>query len=48
MYAFKPDYSIHPGEYLEDVLSAREIKKNDLSLRLGISVKHLSHYYPDF
>ena len=42
MYAFKPDYSIHPGEYLEDVLSAREIKKNDLSMRLGISVKHLS------
>jgi addiction module HigA family antidote len=42
MYAFKPDYSIHPGEYLENVLSAREIKKNDLSLRLGNSVKHLS------
>ncbi|MBF0546088.1 MAG: HigA family addiction module antidote protein [Candidatus Riflebacteria bacterium] len=41
-YAYKPDYAIHPGEYLEEVLKSNEIKKKDLSDRLGISVKHLS------
>jgi len=41
-YAYKPDYAIHPGEYLEEVLESREIKKKELSERLGISVKHLS------
>ncbi len=41
-YAYKPDYAIHPGEYLEEVLESREIKKQELSDRLGISVKHLS------
>lgn len=41
-YIYKPDYSVHPGEYLEEVLEAREIKKKDLADRLGISVKHLS------
>ncbi|HPA63272.1 MAG TPA: HigA family addiction module antitoxin [Spirochaetota bacterium] len=41
-YSYKPDYVIHPGEYLEEVLEAREIKKNDLSERIGVSVKHIS------
>lgn len=41
-YAYKPDYAIHPGEYLEEVLESRSIKKRDLSERLGISEKHLS------
>ena len=42
LYAYKPDYAVHPGEYLEEVLEAREIKKREMSERLGISVKHLS------
>lgn len=41
-YAYEPDYAVHPGEYLEEVLESRGIKKKDLSERLGISVKHLS------
>lgn len=41
-YAYKPDYAVHPGEYLEEVLESREIKKKELSERLGVSVKHLS------
>ena len=41
-YAYTPDYAVHPGEYLEEVLEAREMKKNELASRLGISVKHLS------
>ncbi len=41
-YAYKPDYAVHPGEYLEEILEVREIKKKDLSERIGISVKHLS------
>jgi HTH-type transcriptional regulator/antitoxin HigA len=42
LYAYKPDYAVHPGEYLEEVLQVREIKKREMSERLGISVKHLS------
>lgn len=42
LYVYKPDYAVHPGEYLEEVLESREIKKKELSDRLGISVKHLS------
>ena len=41
-YVFKPDYAVHPGEYLDEVLESREIKKNDFAARLGISEKHLS------
>ncbi len=39
---YAPDYAIHPGEYLEEVLEARSLKKRELAERLGISVKHLS------
>jgi len=42
LYSYRPDYAVHPGEYLEEVLEAREIKKREMSERLGISVKHLS------
>ncbi len=41
-YIYKPDYAVHPGEYLEEVLESREIRKKDLAERLGISDKHLS------
>ncbi len=41
-YLYQPDYSIHPGEYLQEVLSSRNITKRELSERLGISTKHLS------
>jgi HTH-type transcriptional regulator/antitoxin HigA len=40
--AYAPDYAIHPGEYLEEVLEARGLKKRELAERLGISFKHLS------
>jgi HTH-type transcriptional regulator/antitoxin HigA len=42
LYVYKPDYAVHPGEYLEEVLEVREIKKREMSERLGVSVKHLS------
>lgn len=42
LYAYKPDYAVHPGEYLEEVLEVRGIKKREMSERLGVSVKHLS------
>jgi HTH-type transcriptional regulator / antitoxin HigA len=42
LYEFKPDYAIHPGEYLEEVLESRDIRKGELAERLGISFKHLS------
>ena len=42
IHAFKPDYAVHPGEYLAEVLEARELRKSDLADRLGVSVKHVS------
>lgn len=37
-----PDYAIHPGEYLDEVLEARGIKKKDFAERSGLSVKAIS------
>ncbi|HOX32828.1 MAG TPA: HigA family addiction module antitoxin [Spirochaetales bacterium] len=42
LYEYRPDYAVHPGEYLEEVLEARGLKKGELADRLGISFKHLS------
>ena len=39
---YKPDYAIHPGEYLEEILESREIKKRDFAERIGLSVKAVS------
>lgn len=33
-----PDYVIHPGEYLEEVLESREIQKRDFAERSGLSM----------
>jgi addiction module HigA family antidote len=40
--SFSPDYTVHPGEYLEEVLESRGIKKREFAERAGISSKHLS------
>jgi HTH-type transcriptional regulator/antitoxin HigA len=42
MNTFKPDYAIHPGAYLAEILESREIKKNDFARRAGISPKAVS------
>lgn len=42
LYPHMPDYSVHPGEYLEEVLESRGIKKREAADRLGISVKTIS------
>lgn len=42
MNAYLPDYAVHPGEYLEEVLEAREIKKREFAERVGLSVKAVS------
>lgn len=42
LYPYNPDYAVHPGECLEEVLESREIKQIELANRLGISEKHLS------
>ena len=39
---FKPDYVIHPGEYLDEILESRDIKKRDFAERIGLSVKAVS------
>lgn len=42
MNAYEPDYAVHPGEYLEEVLETREIKKREFAERVGLSVKAVS------
>lgn len=39
---YNPDYAVHPGEYLEEVLESREIKKREFAERMGLSVKAIS------
>jgi addiction module HigA family antidote len=39
---YEPDYAVHPGEYLEEVLESREIKKREFAERVGLSVKAVS------
>ncbi|MEA1911016.1 MAG: HigA family addiction module antitoxin [Spirochaetota bacterium] len=39
---FFPDYAIHPGEYIEEILEARDMKKHDFAERSGVSVKTIS------
>lgn len=41
-YAYVPDYVVHPGEYLEEILESRGLKKQDFAIRVGLSVKHVS------
>jgi len=40
--SFTPDYAIHPGEYLEEVLESREISQRDLASRMGVREDYLS------
>jgi len=42
MNQYNPNYVIHPGEYLEEILESREIKKRDFAERIGLSVKAVS------
>jgi addiction module HigA family antidote len=39
---FNPDYSVHPGEILEETLVARGLSRRDAAQRCGISSKHLN------
>jgi HTH-type transcriptional regulator / antitoxin HigA len=39
---YKPDYAVHPGEYLNEVLESRTIQKNDFARRCGLSAKTIS------
>ena len=41
-YAFVPDYTVHPGEVLEETLAARGMQKGDLAERCGLSPKTVS------
>jgi HTH-type transcriptional regulator / antitoxin HigA len=39
---FAPDYSIHPGEILEETLTSRSISHKELAERTGLSMKTVS------
>jgi HTH-type transcriptional regulator/antitoxin HigA len=40
---FKPDYSIHPGQYLAEVLDSRSISQFEFAQRTGLSTKTVNH-----
>lgn len=40
--AYRPDYAVHPGEYLEEVLASRRIGKKEFAGRCGLSAKTVS------
>lgn len=42
MAQFSPDYNIHPGEYIEEILEVQDMKRNDFAERCGISAKAVS------
>jgi HTH-type transcriptional regulator/antitoxin HigA len=39
---FNPDYAVHPGEILDEILSANDMKKAEFAERSGLSVKTVS------
>ena len=39
---YNPDYAVHPGEYLEEVLESRRIGKKEFADRCGLSPKTVS------
>ena len=43
LYAYKPSYAIHPGEYIEELLETFGMSQTELSIRLGVTPKHLSN-----
>ena len=42
VYEFQPDYAVHPGEYLEEVLEARKLSKSEFADRCELSAKTVS------
>jgi len=42
MNSFNPDYAIHPGSYLEELLESRGIMRNEFADRTGLSAKAVS------
>ena len=43
VFQFSPDYTIHPGEYIDELLDVYGMKQTELALRLGITTKHLNN-----
>ncbi len=39
---YNPDYAIHPGVYLEEILESRGIKKSEFAAKTGITPKTIS------
>jgi HTH-type transcriptional regulator/antitoxin HigA len=39
---YRLDYAVHPGEYIDELLAAREMSQADLALRMHVSTKHLN------
>lgn len=40
---FNPDYAIHPGEYLAEVLESRAMSQSEFAQRTGLTTKTINH-----
>lgn len=40
---FSPNYSVHPGEFLNEILESVHMEQAELAMRLSITPKHLSN-----
>jgi HTH-type transcriptional regulator / antitoxin HigA len=43
IYGYQPDYSIHPGIFVEELIESLGLHQTEIALRLGVSEKHLSN-----
>ncbi len=41
-YEFDPDYAIHPGETLKEVMESLDMTPNELSTRTGLTIQTLN------
>ncbi len=41
-YAYVPDYVVHPGEYLEEILKSQRLEIKDFAAKVGLSVENIS------
>lgn len=39
---YNPDYAIHPGAYLEEIIESRELKQREIADRMGVTDTYLS------
>ncbi len=42
LYSFDPDYAVHPGKTLKEIIKGKNVSQTDLAMSSGLSEKHIS------